>query len=527
MIRIPSGIIPIAAKVLTGALVLALSFSVSLWAMDYFWPREARDPDRLPSLAEMPPLPPATRSSVIIAPVAVALPAIRDALERAAPRDLAGKPDNPISKVLSKAEIGFTVARSPLAVNGDANGMTLSTSLNGALRITGQAGSQAASLGGTITSLLDDKLARKVESFAGKTLDQRADFRGNVAVTSRPSIATNWRLEPNLTGQVSIGDNSLQIAGLKLNVGKEVKPLLDKAVNEQIAALQTRLRNDPFLENAARKEWAKLCRSIPLGGGTSGLPNLWLELRPTRAFAAQPRVDANALTLTLGVQADSRIIANENKPSCPFPAKVELVPPLTQGRVAIGVPIDVPFTEVNRLLETQLKGKSFPDDANAPVEVTVRRAKVAASGDRLLISLLVKAKERKSWFGFGTEATVHVWGKPALDREQQILRMSDITLAVESEAAFGLLGAASRAAMPYLQAALQKNAVIDLKPFAANARAGIEKAIAEFRQQSDDVRVEAAVTGLRLTDIAFDSKTLRVIAEADGNVRAAVSRLPQ
>ena len=80
-------------------------------------------------------------------------------------------------------------------------------------------------------------------------------------------------------------------------------------------------------------------------------------MRPTRAFAAQPRVDANALTLTLGVQADSRIIANENKPSCPFPAKVEIVPPLTQGRVAIGVPIDVPFTEVNRLLETQLKGK--------------------------------------------------------------------------------------------------------------------------------------------------------------------------
>ena len=34
------------------------------------------------------------------------------------------------------------------------------------------------------------------------------------------------------------------------------------------------------------------------------------------------------------------------------------------------------------------------------------------------------------------------------------------------------------------------------------------------------------MTGLRLTDIAFDSKTLRVIAEADGNVRAAVSKLP-
>ena len=309
---------------------------------------------------------------------------------------------------------------------------------------------------------------------------------------------------------------------------KEVKPLLDKAVNEQIAALQTRLRADPFLENAARKEWAKLCRSIPLGGGTSGLPNLWLELRPTRAFAAQPRVDAEALTLTLGVQADSRIIANENKPSCPFPAKVEIVPPLTQGRVADRCADRRALHRGQSPAGGAAQGQEFPGRRQrVRSSVTVLRAKVAASGDRLLISLLVKAKERKSWFGFGTEATVHVWGKPALDREQQILRMGDISLAVESEAAFGLLGAASRAAMPYLQAALQKNAVVDLKPFAANARAGIEKAIAEFRQQSDDVRVEAAVTGLRLTDIAFDSKTLRVIAEADGNVRAAVSRLPQ
>ena len=57
---------------------------------------------------------------------------------------------------------------------------------------------------------------------------------------------------------------------------------------------------------------------------------------------------------------------------------------------------------------------------------------------------------------------------------------------------------------------------IDLKPFAANARKSIEAAIAEFRAAGDGVRVDAAVTDLRLVDIAFDATTLRVIAEADG-----------
>ena len=37
---------------------------------------------------------------------------------------------------------------------------------------------------------------------------------------------------------------------------------------------------------------------------------------------------------------------------------------------------------------------------------------------------------------------------------------------------------------------------------------------------------QAAVTALRLVGIEFDAKTLRVIAEADGTVRVAVTALP-
>jgi hypothetical protein len=270
-----------------------------------------------------------------------------------------------------------------------------------------------------------------------------------------------------------------------------------------------------------------MCRAIPLGGDKTGLPSLWLEIRPVRAAAAQPQVDARNVTLTVGVQAETRIVPTKTQPNCPFPAQLELVPPMENGRLAIGVPIDLPFIELNKLLEAQLKGKRFPDDGSAPVEVEVLGASAAAAGDRLLISLRVKARERKSWFGFGAEATVHIWGKPALDQKNQILRLTDLTLAVESEAAFGLLGAAARAGMPYLQQALADNAVIDLKPFAADARTKIGMALADFQKDSSGVKVDAAVQDLRLTGIEFDSNTLRVIAEADGSAKAAVSELPK
>ena len=156
------------------------------------------------------------------------------------------------------------------------------------------------------------------------------------------------------------------------------------------------------MERNARLQWAKVCRSIPLQGtgAASQLPPLWLELRPTRAIAAQPRVDASAVTLTLGIEAETRITSAQTKPDCPFPAKITIVPP-TPGGVAIGIPIDLPFTELGRIVETQFAGRTFPEDGSGTVDVTVKRASVAASGNRLLISLLVNAKEKKGFLGFG------------------------------------------------------------------------------------------------------------------------------
>ena len=298
---------------------------------------------------------------------------------------------------------------------------------------------------------------------------------------------------------MNLGDTSLTMAGARINVPAQVKPLIDKTVADQINLVQARMRNDPAFENNAKVQWAKACRSIPLQGtgASSSLPALWLELRPTRAIAAQPRVDAQALILTLGIEAETRITPVETKPSCPFPATISIVPP-TPGRVAIGVPVDMPFTEINKIVEAQFAGKTFPEDGSGSVDVTVKRATVAASGNRLLISLLVNAKEKKSFFGFGGEANVHIWGKPVLDQAQQTLRLTDIELAVESEAAFGLLGAAARAAMPHLQKALADKATVDLKPFASNAQKKIAAVIADFQKNEDGIRVAAEITKLQI-----------------------------
>ena len=518
--------LPINLKaILLGAVALAVSFFVSLKVMDWVAPRGNVG---APVLVELPPLPPAPRASSIIAPVTIALSAIRDAADRGAPRSFAGKADNPVSQILQNADIGWTAARGPIAATGAQDVLTLATPLTGTLNVTGSLSAKATgAVGDALGGLLGGDLGKKIGSVNIKNLNASAEIKGNVVITARPKLAAAWRIEPNLAAQVNLGDSSLVVAGARVSVPAQVKPLIDQSVAEQIGVAQARIRNDPALEQNARIQWAKACRSIPLQGtgATSSLPALWLELRPTRAIAAQPRVDASAVTLTLGVEAETRITPEQTKPDCPFPATIAIIPP-TPGGVSIAVPIDMPFTDLNKIVEAQFAGRTFPEDGSGAVDVTVKRASVAASGDRLLISLLVNAREKKSFLGFGGEANVHIWGRPALDQAQQSLRLVNIELAVESEAAFGLLGAAARAAMPHLQRALADKATIDLKPFVSNAQKRIVAVIADFQKNEEGVRVAAEITSLRLADIAFDSKTLRVIAEADGTMNVHLTALP-
>lgn len=521
----PGGALKLAGMAIGAIAIVVIFFSASLWALNRFFP--LNDNVAAPKLAALPTLPPLTRSSYVVAPVAVALTAIRTALENAAPRELVGKNENPVSSLLSKADIGVTVSRGAMAVTGHPEGLTIGTPFNGSLRLTGQIATQAGNLTGAVTGLLDNAVGKQVKGLTSRVLDQRADIQGTVLVTAHPQLTAAWRIEPNLSAQVALAQSAIQIAGIKISVGSDVKPMIDREVNAQVAALQARLRNNPIIEQTLRREWTKLCRSIPLGGGKTGLPELWLELRPTRAAAAQPKIDGNNFTLTVGVMAETRMVPARTTPECPFPAQLEVVPAMERGQLLVGLPIDLPFSALNKVLEAQLKGRHFPEEPGAPVDAEVHGARIDASGDRLLISLKVKAREKKSWFNFGADATVRIWGKPVLDADKQILRFTDLSLAVDSDAAYGLFGAAAQAAAPYLEDALRENAVIDLKPFAADALTKIGATIADFREVAPGVSVDAAVQGLRMTGIAFDSNTLRVIAEANGTVNVAVSQLPK
>src|SRR5258707_7976086 len=138
--------------------VVAVSFFVSLKTMDWLSPRSAVV---APVLVELPPLPPAPRSSSIIAPVAIALSAIRDAADRGAPRSFAGKADNPLSQIPQNADIGWTASRGPITATGAQDVLSLATPLTGTLNVTGSLTSKATgAIGDALGGLLGGNVAK-------------------------------------------------------------------------------------------------------------------------------------------------------------------------------------------------------------------------------------------------------------------------------------------------------------------------------------------------------------------------------
>ncbi|MEA2931201.1 MAG: hypothetical protein QOG38_3629 [Hyphomicrobiales bacterium] len=164
-------------------LVAAIAFVAALIVTVFLlWPSS---PQKKPVLADSPALKVVTRTSVVIAPAAIALGAIRDAMDAQAPRDLSGKRDNPVGQLLQSAELGWTISRGPLAVTGRTEGLAIVAPLNGTFRLTGQIGQQVGNLTNQLGGLLGGSLGEKLGNLAGSAVDQRAEVRGNVTVNTR------------------------------------------------------------------------------------------------------------------------------------------------------------------------------------------------------------------------------------------------------------------------------------------------------------------------------------------------------
>src|SRR5258708_23462543 len=96
-----------------GAIIVAIAIPAIYWAFKRFAPGVL---DHRPKLVEVRPLEAVSRSSIIVTPAGIALTAIQDALEKAAPPALSRKLNIPPLPGFSNAEINWSIQRRAFAI---------------------------------------------------------------------------------------------------------------------------------------------------------------------------------------------------------------------------------------------------------------------------------------------------------------------------------------------------------------------------------------------------------------------------
>ena len=274
----------------------------------------------------MPPLQPLTGTSTVLAPTAIALSAIREALDAQAPKNLSGKPQNPVSKLLSDRATHLhrqprAACRVPASPACSSSPRRCPANSRRSARSTGAVGTGVSTVGNAVGNLIGGSVGSQVQNLAGKAFDEHTDIQGtrddDVAADHRAELAA--RAQSRRTGQ------------------RRRRRAADRR-----AQAQRRQRGQAGARRCAARpdgaRWKRICatiRSSKTPRAPNG-PSCAIRFRSARRGRAcrifgskcgpfapsrrSRRSTASAVTLLVGVQAQTRIVPSQTQAELPVPA---------------------------------------------------------------------------------------------------------------------------------------------------------------------------------------------------------------
>ena len=468
------------------AVILAVAALAVLAAAAWFFLRTSARLEIPPPAARGTPLAPLDLpASTFAIPVSVPLDAIGAELNRAAPPSVAGALDGPLA-----SRLNWSVTRSPIALTGQDGTLRISGNLNGNVRI---------------------------ESWAGSA---QVDLRARYRMDSRPRMQQNWRLDPDLSMQLSLDQATHRLFGrFDISLRSTVGPPLERAVQAQLDRLQRHIAGDDSIERVARELWTRLCTSVRI----AAQPEVWLEIRPGGLSAGQVRIGAKAVSLQLGLRARAMIGTRETAPQCVFPGRLEVGGdgPEDASAIALWLPVEAGYGELQEVLEQRAVGRSFGE----AWPVTVDAARLMPLGR----SLLLKADFRPQspeWLSRRGKVSAYLAAEPVLDPEAATVTLDGLSIDTASShavaAALGELGERR------FLASLGNPPVFDLSDWQEQLRRRANEALANLLSASSGnvaVAVAAQLDDLRLARLDIGPDSLRAVGHARGTAQVTIQKL--
>lgn len=464
--------------------IAATIILASIW---FIFGRTSRFDATPPKLDTSTLLPLPTTTSAITLPIHVPIENVREFLQSKIPQRFSGVKtkrviDTPILKV--SARTSWAVSRSDFTVVSN-DRLKLTSN------ITGDGNVYVKNLGRVL----------------------RTNLNGPFSVVAKPIITTNWRLSvPHFQITARLHSAGVRIFGVWFSVKGIVQPKLNQFAAQQSRILRDKIAEADFLEVAAKKHWRELCQSFPLGSDTG----LWLEVKPVSAHVAQPEITEKNIRLQLGLVAETRVVARQTVPICPFPQALIIEPP-REGRIEIVVPAEIDYSVLQDIVSRQVVDKTIGKD----VSITIKNISLRPHGESLLLKTVLVIGTSK-WLGTRAEGTLYLSARPILDAEEQTVKLVDIELDTASRSV--LVAIAGEAVEPILLGAIKSRATLELQPLlGGELQDRADAAIGGLT--SPGFAVDGQVEDIRLIRLNVGPSHLQLIGSARAKVKAAVQTI--
>lgn len=345
------------------------------------------------------------------------------------------------------------------------------------------------------------------------------DLAGDLTVLSAPELRADYRIVPHLAADATITRAEVPVRRLgRVDVRVPVQLAIDKSKDRLVAAAEKRIAESDVLRKSLARHWDRLFIVRQVRND----PITWLVIAPTGLEAAQPKVEADALVLGIGVRAETRVVVAATVPANPprpMPAKLVLIDRVTEGGFDLEIPVSLSWREINQLAndpKSSTRARLKIDALARRHDVTLGKIALRPSGTSVLLAVAMTARTG-GILGDKLDGTLYLVGRPAMRAGSNILVFTGLRHHVSTRDMVAT--AASWLVSGPMMQALGAGLAIDLKPAldraAEQARLQIEKGLSGL---PGGVSVTIGLDRLTVKRIAVGQTHLHVVMGAKGVV---------
>jgi len=456
---------------------------------------------------------PLITTSRILVPLSISTALILKKVENSVPRTQSGSKGLRNFGPAADNSLSYSFNRSDISMSGHGGALKAAGEVKGTVRVQGR----IKPVRGTAGKLLGKVNPRVPYS-------QSLNLTGKISAKISPRILPNWRIQPNLSGAVTLTEARARIANaFDLSLRGEIQPDVNNKVAQEITRLNQQIANDTTLENEARKQWVRLCEPIPIGNEDA---QFYLHVTPIGFLASQPVIDSNNISISLGLDAKLQLSDKTRLDAqCPeFNSTLRILESV-QSQTSLSINGNVSYEALNNLLDREL-GKELIDETTN-IMVLPEEIEIANHGDKLLLTVQAEFVQDGWFWDTKTKGTIYLEAKPVLDAESQKIRFENVKLSINSKEALGKVFSTLVTAFSSLIENEVTKISIDLVPEIDKAKAKVASLKDKLQDdQNNPIAVqEMKLDDLTLAGIWHDSKAIYVSINASGTMSAEILQI--